>query len=314
MRPTTNRTNRRILVPLGIAWLLAVAVGARCAEAPLHVSELGAGTPVVIIPWVAGGGYGFRAVRSALAGDGFRTVIIEPLGVGDSPRPKHADYSLDAQTDRVAAVFDRLGLRDAVVVGHGLGGAIALRLACERPDLVRAVLSVEGGPAETAATPGLRRAMRLSGLVKLLVSKGAIRSRVRSLMIESSADPSWVDDEMVARYAAPATADAKRAIDVLKAIAQSRERRPLSERLPLIRCPVELLVGDAPHSGGVPPEQIALLWEAVPTFSITRVPDAGHFIQEERPEAIRSAVERHLPAPREARTSVRSPVEPVPVP
>jgi pimeloyl-ACP methyl ester carboxylesterase len=313
MRSITKRTNRRELSPLVLAWLLALPAGARCAEAPLHVSELGAGPPVVIVPWLAGGGFGFREVRSALAADGFRTIIIEPLGVGDSPRPKHADYSLDAQTDRVAAVFDRLGVRDALVIGHGVGGAIALRLASERPELVRAILSVEGGPAETAATPSLRRAMRFSGLIKLLISKGAIRSRVRSQMIESSADPSWVDDEIVERYAAPATVDAKRAVDVLKSIAQSKERLPLRERLRSIRCPVELLVGDAPHTGSVPPEQIALLREAVATFSLTRVPDAGHFIQEERPEAIRSAVERRLRGSREARTSTRSPAETTPV-
>jgi 4,5:9,10-diseco-3-hydroxy-5,9,17-trioxoandrosta-1(10),2-diene-4-oate hydrolase len=309
MRPTTNRKIRRLLGPLGIAWLLTATAGARSTEAPLHVSDSGVGTPVVIIPWLGGGAYGFRAVRTALAEDRLRTIIIEPLGVGNSPRPQTGDYSLDAQTDRVAAVFDRLGLRDVVVLGHSLGGAIALRLACERPELVRAIISVEGGPAETAATPSLRRAMRFSGLIELFVSKGSIRSRVKSQMVESSAEPSWVSDEVVERYAAPATVDAKRAVDVLKAIAGSRERRPLRLRLPSIRCPVELLVGGAPHSGSVPDDQVALLRETVTTFSLTRVPEAGHFIQEECPEAIRSAVERHLSVPREAHTSALAPVE-----
>lgn len=305
---------RVLLMPFVLASLLSTPAGARPSEDSLHVVETGSGQTVVIIPWLAGGAYGFRNVLPLLAEGGYRTIVVEPLGVGGSGRPREADYSLDAQTDRVAAVFDRLAERDAIVVGHGLGGAIAYRLAATRPELVRAVISVEGGPAETPATPGLRKAMRYACLIKLFVTKGKIKKRVREGMIASSADPSWVVDSVVEQYAAPATADAKRAIDVLAAIARSREREPLSGRLGSIRCPVELLVGDTPHQGAVGDAERALLRSSIASFSLTRVPDAGYFIQEECPEAIRSAVDRHARIPCEVQVSTRSPAVPAATP
>ena len=292
---------RSLLAHLALATILLVAAEAHASEDSLHVVDTGSGRPVVIIPWLVGGAYGFRNVLPLLGEGGYRTVVIEPLGVGESARPREADYSLDAQTDRVAVVLDRLDLREAIVVGHGLGGAIAYRLAAARPDLVRAIISIEGHPAETAASPGLKKARRFAFLIKLFATKGKVRKRMREGLIASSGNASWVVDDVVDRYAAPATANVKRAIDVLAAIARSREREPLRGRLPSIRCPVELLIGTAPHQGSMDQGAVELLRSSIPDFSVTRVPGAGFFIQEECPEAIRSAVDRHAGTSRKSR-------------
>lgn len=289
---------RFLLVPTAlVSFVLAPASrgavsAARAPEDSLHVEAVGAGDPVVLVPWLVGGGYGFRNVTALLQEAGYRTIVVEPLGVGGSGRPCRADYSLDAQSERVAAALDRLAVREAVIVGHGVGAGLAYRIAASRPELVRGIVSIEGGVTETAATPGLRRAMRLAGLLKLFVSRKKIRSRMREGMLASSADPAWVTPETVERYAAPATADPKRAIDVLAAIAKSRERRSLRDRLPAIRCPVEILIGGAPHQGSIDPAELSVLRDSIPEVTVTRVPDAGYFIQEERPQAIRSAVDR----------------------
>jgi len=265
---------RSLPVLLALATILS-ATAARASEDSLHVVDVGSGRPVVIIPWLVGGAYGFRNVLPLLREGGYRTVIIEPLGVGESARPREADYSLDAQTDRVVAVLDRLELPDAIVVGHGLGGAIAYRLAAARPDLVRAVISIEGHPAETAASPGLKKARRYAFLIKLFVTKGKVRKRMREGLIASSGNASWVVDDVVDHYAAPATANVKRAIDVLAAIARSREREPLRRRLPSIRCPVELLIGDTRHRGSMDQGAVELLRSSIPDFSVAGIPGAS---------------------------------------
>src|SRR5207253_906092 len=84
----------------------------------------------------------------------------EPLGIGSSARPQRADYSLTAQADRIAGVLDSLGIRQAFVIAHSLGGAEGFRLAYRRPDLVRGLISLEGGPTEAAITPAFKRAGR----------------------------------------------------------------------------------------------------------------------------------------------------------
>src|SRR5262245_45182129 len=63
----------------------------------LHVQVSGEGTPAVLIPGLFGSGYTFRKVVPLLNERGYRTIVIEPLGVGASSRPARADYSLTAQ-------------------------------------------------------------------------------------------------------------------------------------------------------------------------------------------------------------------------
>ncbi len=279
------------LVCLALAWL-ATAVPVRAAEDTLHVAVSGSGPAVVIVPGLAGGGYAFRRVVPLLRDEGFTVVVVEPLGVGASGWPRKADYSLFAQTTRIERALDSLAIRDAIVVGHARGGSIAMRLAWRRPDLVRAILSVEGGPAESAAGAGLRRAMKFAALIKIFGTRNGMRNRIREQMLGASGDRSWVNDETVEGYAAPAVADFKRTIDVLKATSKSQEPDSLRPHLARISCCVELLLGGAPHDGALDADQISILEHELPCFSVTRVPGAGHFIQEEQPAAILTAVAR----------------------
>src|SRR2546428_7698221 len=113
-----------------------------------------------------------------VTGAGYRAIVIEPLGVGNSGRPEHADYSLTAQADRIAGALDQLGVTWAVIVAHATSASIAYRLAYRRPDLVRAVVSLEGGPVEAAATPGVRRPMRLRARVQLVGGGPVLRQEI----------------------------------------------------------------------------------------------------------------------------------------
>ena len=110
--------------PATRAYSIAVAPG----EA-LHVEATGAGSPVVIVPGLFGSAFGFRKVIEPIAAAGHRVVVVEPLGVGASARPRHADYSLEAQARRVGAVLDTLHMTDATFVAHSVGGSVPRRSA-----------------------------------------------------------------------------------------------------------------------------------------------------------------------------------------
>src|SRR6266540_7363516 len=97
----------------GISVVLAHAESLQVSVAG---SELAA--PVVLIPGLFGSAFAYRHEVPGLTAAGYRAIVIEPLGVGVSGRPEHADYSLTAQADRIAAVLDQLGVTDAVVVAH----------------------------------------------------------------------------------------------------------------------------------------------------------------------------------------------------
>jgi len=258
----------------------------------VSVSVAGEGTPVVLVPGLFGSAFAFRDLAPRLNDSGYRTVIVEPLGIGASGRPRGADYSLTAQAGRVAAVMDSLGVRDAVLLAHSHGGSIAYRLALLRPDLVAGIVSVEGGPAEQLASPGFRWAMRLAPVLKHFVGRQTVQRAVRDRLVQSSGDASWVTEAVVKGYTADAVADIGATLGAFSGMSASTEPWSLEARLAEIACPVHLVIGGASHVGAVPDEELMLLRETLPRFDLDSVQGAGHFVFEERPESVVAVVEQ----------------------
>ena len=274
----------------------------------LAVTVSGEGRPIIFVPGLVGSAFGFRHVTSALADDGYQTVVVEPLGVGRSGRPRDADYSLTAQADRVAAVLDSLGLRDVAVVAHAVSGSIAYRLALRRPELVSGILSIEGGVAESAVTPGLKRALKFAPLIKLLGRKG-LTSELAGNFRASSGDPAWITPDVIAGYTEHAARDVGATVDALKGMARSHEPWALGPELARLRCPVRLLLGGAPHKGAVPQAEVARLAASVADLEVSVVSGAGHFVFEERPGLVAAAVRALIDATPIVAQGVRTPVD-----
>jgi len=260
------------------------------AQESLRVTIAGSGETVILVPGLFGSAFGYRHLLLMLPAAGFRTIVIEPLGIGRSPRPKRADYSLTAQADRLDAVLESLGEPPAIVVGHSLGASMALRLAYRHPGRVRALIALDGGPAEQAATPGLRRAMRYAPWVKWLGGMKRIRPQMRKGLIAASGNASWVTDQVMDGYTAGARADLDGTLLAFLAMAEAREPEKLVPHLPLIRCPVRLVIGTALHEGGVEPKQVQLLRDRLPDFSIDSIPGAGQYLFEEQPSSVVAAI------------------------
>jgi len=258
----------------------------------VEVTVAGSGEPVVLIPGLFGSAFGYRAVIPLLTDAGYRAIVVEPLGIGSSARPEHADYSLTAQADRIAAALDRLSVRHAVVVAHSLGASMAFRLAYRRPDLVAGIVSLDGGPAEAAATRAFRRAMKFASWIKLFGGVKLVRKKIRGQLIKASGDASWVSEQVVDGYTAAAAHDLDGTLKAFLAMAERREPERLRPHLAEVRCPVRLLLGTATHEGGVSAEEVAVLAAALPLFIVDSVPGAGHFIYEEQPAVVVTAVRR----------------------
>jgi len=259
----------------------------------LRTTTIGSGQPVLLIPGIFGGAYGFRRITAPLVEQGYRTIVIEPLGFGWSSHPSKSDYSFAAQADRIGQALDSLGATDVLIIAQSTGAAMAYRLAYRRPELVRGILSIGGGPAETAATPGLKHALRFGGfLTKLLVGPGTIRSRVRHDLIENSGDATWVTSDVVDHYTAGQADDVDGAIDGLRRMSKSKEPESLRERLHEPRIPIRLIHGTFPHPSSIKAEEIAILHAELFDFAVDSVEGAGQYLGEERPEAVVDALGR----------------------
>lgn len=285
-----------ISIAMGIAAAISVLPG---GEEGLRVRVLGSGPDIVLVTGLLGTIERFEELALELSHRGRRCIIIEPLGVGGSPRPGDADYSLTAQADRVARVLDSLGVERALVAGHAVSAAIAYRLAAARPDLVRAVVALEGGAPVEAVTPSLARALRWAPLLRIFGGRGRVRKLIARDLADVSADPTWVTDEVLSAYTRGPLEDLGAAIDAYYAMSEAREPVPLVEVLPRVRCPVLLLRGEA---GRVAESEVATVRAHVSSVTVQRVAEAGMYLHEERPDAVAEAILGFDPAGSRSRT------------
>ena len=257
----------------------------------LRTTSVGQGEAVVLIPGLFGAAYGYRAVTKALVNKGYRCIVVEPLGYGWSSHPKKADYSFTAQTRRVGDALDSLGVVRTLVVAQSTGAAIAFRLAVARPSLVSGVLAIDGGPAESPSTPGMRKAFKFGGFVaKLAMDETMLREEVRREIVRNSGDTTWITDAVIRQYTAGQTADLSGSIDAFERMSKSTKPEPLDDRLHQFTGPVRLLVGKVEHPAEIPDEQRELLRERLTDVAADTIAGSGQYINEEQPNVVVEAV------------------------
>lgn len=109
------------------------------AVVTVDTGDTGVGQVFVLVHGIGVSSRYFERLVPALAEEG-RVVAVDLPGFGRAKpeRPSHPLGIRDFAAS-VAAAMDRLEIADAVIVGHSMGTQIAVSLATERPDLVRAV-------------------------------------------------------------------------------------------------------------------------------------------------------------------------------
>lgn len=101
----------------------------------IHYTDTGETKPPIVMIHGLGGNllhFGY-AMADKLAND-YRVILVDRPGAGYSTRPEGASASLTAQAKTIATLIRRLGLKQPLVVGHSLGGAVSLAIALDHPD------------------------------------------------------------------------------------------------------------------------------------------------------------------------------------
>ena len=138
MRPALGDGQVRQLVG---DWKLVQAAN---GQAKLRVFTAGDGPALVMLP---GRGYGpasLEPLAGRLVAAGFRVILPEPRGYGESVGPLAAVTLEDLAAD-VARSIEAVGGAPAVVAGHAFGNRIGRMLAQQRPDLIRGVVLMAAG-------------------------------------------------------------------------------------------------------------------------------------------------------------------------
>lgn len=203
----------------------------------IHYHELGEGEPVLFLHGSGPGASGwsnFKHNFPYFAERGFRVIVPDTLGYGHSSKAD-CDHDLSYVVGGVQRLLDAIGVSSCAVVGNSHGGAMAIRLALDRPELVtKLVLMAPGGLEERDAYMGMRG---IRTMMKVFLSpEGITREGMRKVFSLQLHDPSLVTDELIEERFQIAATQPKRVLVTLNV-------PHLAPELPKLECPVFALWG-----------------------------------------------------------------------
>jgi len=105
--------------------------------ARIHYLDMGSGPPIVIIHGLGGQIGNFTYALLERLTDEFRVILMDRPGSGYSRRAPGATGRITEQAAIVAEFIRALGLQRPLLVGHSLGGAIALGVALDHPEVIK---------------------------------------------------------------------------------------------------------------------------------------------------------------------------------
>ncbi|TQK31163.1 alpha/beta fold hydrolase [Arthrobacter sp. SLBN-53] len=240
---------------------------------------------LLLIHGMAGSAETWRAVLPQLAKK-YRVIAPDLLGHGQSSKPR-TDYSLGAFAVGLRDLLDELGVRSATVVGHSLGGGVAMQFLYQHPEYCRRlVLMGSGGLGPDVgwilrllAAPGAELVMPLIAPPPVLRAGNAVRSWLTSVGLRSprgaeiwNAYSSFADSETREAF----LRTLRSVVDYRGQSVSALNRLNLREELPVLA-----IWGEDDNI--IPVDHAYSALQARPDCRLEILPGIGHFAQVEAP-------------------------------
>ncbi|MFK8048221.1 MAG: alpha/beta fold hydrolase [Halioglobus sp.] len=261
---------------MGMNGLLPEGHYADCANGyRMHYIDEGNGDVVVFLHGSGPGASGhsnFKGNYPYLVDAGYRCLVPDLVGYGFSDKPDDVDHPLSFFVECVKQTLDCAGVDRCTLVGNSLGGAIALGLTLDYPDLVeKLILMAPGGLSELPeyqAMPGMQKIFQVFGsgepvtheVMKDLFSTGLMH------------DKSFATDELVA--------ERLQIMQIMNGHVMATMQVPvLTDRLKEIACPVLGFWGMDERM--MPENGIMALAKNVQSLRLVLVTECGHWVMVE---------------------------------
>ncbi len=249
----------------------------------------GEGTPVTLLHGFTQGGRSWREIISHMP-EGWMWIVPDLRGHGSTRTPPGVPCSMEGCTSDLERLWDHLGVDRTHLAGYSMGGRLALHVAAHRPRRLLSLITIGAHAGlDEAARAGRRQADE------------ALAERIESDGLEAFVDQ-W--------GALPMFAGVRRRGDAYVAHLRGERMQnhtaglacslrgmgagamePVWDRLERVTCPCTFVAGD------LDPRFVAFarrLAGAVPHGRAEIVPDAGHAVHQERPEAFARLLSAHL--------------------
>lgn len=246
---------------------------------------LGSGPPVVLVHGTPSSSYLWRHVAAALA-DSYTVHVYDLPGYGSSEMAEAQDVSLGAQARVLHALLEHWGLERPAVVAHDFGGAITLRAHLfEQCEFERIVLldPVALAPWGSPFFRLVRDHVEVFQQLPATIHEAVVGAYLRGAFYRP------LSDAQLAPYVQPWLGEVGQRAFYRQI--QQADQRYTDEIEPLyatIRAPVHILWGA--EDAWIPPATGARLQASIPGSTLRLIESAGHFLQEDAPEAVSRAV------------------------
>jgi haloalkane dehalogenase len=250
----------------------------------MHYVDEGEGDPVLLLHGEPTWAYLYRKVIPRLT-TAHRCIAPDYFGFGRSDKPTEPGwYSYDRHTKSIARFVQELDLRDITVVVQDWGGPIGFRLAVDHPERVTRLVVLNTGIGARAPNDEWLRFQAFMRRVGTEIVAGRL---IRMTLVQP------VDDDVIAAYDAPFPVPESRVgiVQFPELVATSRDHPSAAamldvrERLRLLDRPALVLFSDSdPIFGRAAAEAMAALLRRAELDPALE--GAGHFLQEDRGEAV----------------------------
>ncbi len=200
----------------------------------MHYHEVGGGDRGAVL-FVHGSGPGasgwsnFKGNYPPLAERGYRTIVPDTMGYGYSTKPEEGAFSLEDVAAQYKALLDSLGIDRVTVIGNSQGGAIAIAMALNYPNLVAKLVLMAPGGLEARDT--YMEMEGIKAMIRVLYKEGISKETLRKVFRLQLHDESKITDEVIEERFQVAMTQHK------DNIARIRVAN-LEDRLSEIQCPV----------------------------------------------------------------------------
>jgi pimeloyl-ACP methyl ester carboxylesterase len=256
--------------------------------------QKGSGPVLLLIHGMAGSLGTWRSVIDPLARDA--TVLAVDLPGHGASSPGGGDYSLGSLAAGLRDVLTSLGHDRATLVGHSLGGGIAMQFSYQFPEMTERLVLVSSGGLGLEVSPVLRAASLPGANLFLSVTAEATRraSGIAGRVLRAAHSPANPGlDELVRSYASLADGDRRSAFlaTVRSVVGLNGQTVAAGDRLYLAQDLPVLLIWGA-EDPIIPVEHARAAHEILPDSTLAVFDGVRHFPQVEAPERFVAALEQ----------------------
>lgn len=264
----------------------------------------GSGPPVVLIHGMLNSSSHWQSVALNLASD-YTVIAPDLIGHGDSAAPR-GDYSLGAHASSIRDLLAAIGIDRASIVGHSLGGGVAMQFFYQFPQRTERLVLISSGGLGHKVSPVLRTAALpgVSALLSLTIHRrllGALTDTGRRLRERDVRLGLYM--QALARALRPLeNAGARQAfLQTLRAVIDVHGQRvSATDRLYLLESmPTMIVWGERDNT--IPLLHGRRAHEAIPNSHFQTLPRAAHFPHLEDPDGLSEVLREFIQSTRPGR-------------